>query len=310
MAFGNVFSVFFATTVLVFADAPSPVYVGTELGLYLSVDGGATWQHNDELGTVQVIAVGADQGESGLLLVSTPDGLFRSTDAGATWVKGEVPVEITAHRILVDPKPGGLSYFMHRSLWASNDRGISWREVVGHPPMYDVTLDPSTTPTTVYIAGRAGIFKSTDEAFTWTPIVTTNASFLRLSERAESIYFFSNDGLSRASETEHGRIVESLGPGPRALQPPDGAVAGPWYTSIDALAVGPGRNALVTGCFSQDYFDRRGNDIWPEAQFVIDVEWLGCLPASSRFELHCCSNRSAQRQFPLRRRQELLCSFR
>jgi photosystem II stability/assembly factor-like uncharacterized protein len=63
---------------------PEVVYAGTDSGLYISLDGGATWalaglQNN------AVTAVSAHQTIDKTVLVGTPFSAYVSEDNGATW---------------------------------------------------------------------------------------------------------------------------------------------------------------------------------------------------------------------------------
>ena len=77
-------------------DAPSNVFVGTNCGVAVSTDSGATWTFVDPTpGTPagdiwDVVAQGGGPTGQGIVDVCGDDGHFRSTDGGLTWVGGPV----------------------------------------------------------------------------------------------------------------------------------------------------------------------------------------------------------------------------
>lgn len=103
------------------------VFVGTEEGVYRSPNGGLGWRRAEGTdGVFQVIAVGDDFHQSGVVLAGTEEnGLWRSDDGGYTFSKVEdAPSRIDA---LVANKNGWL-LSDENGLWSSAD-GLSWEAV-------------------------------------------------------------------------------------------------------------------------------------------------------------------------------------
>jgi photosystem II stability/assembly factor-like uncharacterized protein len=64
-------------------DRPSRYYVGTAAGLFITKDGGASFDRaNGRIGTTGIVAVAVDRGT---VLVGSERGLLRSRDGGDTW---------------------------------------------------------------------------------------------------------------------------------------------------------------------------------------------------------------------------------
>ena len=249
----------------------SQVHIGTNQGLFSSSDRGQTWQSNTALGRTPVIEIGVDPGGSGLILASTLDGLFRSTDAGASWEKTGLCPGILAGAIVIDPKSNGRAYLVDRDtrqtnrwrLWASEDRGRNWYQVASQPEgILDVTLDPRTTPATVYVAGNFGIQKSIDAALTWTSIYRGFTRLVRVGEPAGTIYQDGGEQLWRTATG--GESWQLVGPSIRTVAPSPPAPLLLWeWIELDFLAVGWGRNEGLIAA-STTYFAEYAGPFTPD----------------------------------------------
>ena len=63
--------------------ATSPIYVGTDQGLFISTNGGATFTHT--LNGASVFSVLVDPNNTSIVYAGANEGLFESTDGGATF---------------------------------------------------------------------------------------------------------------------------------------------------------------------------------------------------------------------------------
>ena len=126
--------------------ASNDVYVGTgregsgygsyEVGLYHSIDGGATW--SSPLGKAQF------------------EGTFIRT------------IAIDPNASTVYLANGGAN---NCGLWRSTDSGVTWTQLYQvDNGIYDVAIDAATHPSTLYITEDNGTFKSTDSGRFWTLI--------------------------------------------------------------------------------------------------------------------------------------------
>jgi photosystem II stability/assembly factor-like uncharacterized protein len=112
-------------------DTPMRIFAGTKQGLYVSNDGGVTWDFNDRgLVDVSVKAVAQDPRDAQLIIVGTNQFLYRSTNGGRTWVR----------------RGGGL-------------QGGDFTSVVINP------MNPDEVIAAEY--ARGGVFRSTDKGYTW-----------------------------------------------------------------------------------------------------------------------------------------------
>lgn len=116
------------------------VYAGTDLGVYKTTDGGASWGViSNGMGTPWTMAVAVDPTDSNNVYATGATGFYKSTDGGATWVASDT----------------GLNGYL----------------------MTTIRIDPNQ-PSTLYLSenyptgyGAAGyVFMSTDSGDTWTPL--------------------------------------------------------------------------------------------------------------------------------------------
>jgi photosystem II stability/assembly factor-like uncharacterized protein len=179
-------------------------------GVWKTTDGGNRWtpifDHASPMGSIGAIAVSASNpdviyvgtGESAPREdASFGDGVWKSTDAGRTWA--HVGLDDTRHiaRIVIDPHNPDLVLVAaqghvygpneQRGVFRSTDGGRSWTRVLYKDAVsgaIELAADPGN-PATVFAAlwqlqrqpwhlesggPGSGLYKSTDEGATWTPV--------------------------------------------------------------------------------------------------------------------------------------------
>jgi len=146
---------------------PNIVYVGTGStgdgnGIYKSTDAGKTWRHLpgfEDSGQIPAILV--DPHNPNLLLVSvlgstraTSDrrGIYRSTDGGETWTK----------TLAVDASTGAQSL-----AWAYDHPNVVLASTIQRASRGTGSAATATAPAATT---GTGLYKSTDQGVTWTPI--------------------------------------------------------------------------------------------------------------------------------------------
>ena len=178
---------------------PSIIYV-TDWGAVLrSTDGGDTWtdlnngdiifgQNNDNEGC---LAVAIDPQDPDVLYASTyREGnlVYKSTDSGDTWEakNSDLPgppgggdAERRIRQIVIDPQTSTVYAVFERQygVYRSTDGGDNWTQVntgVSGTGWHNLTIDPSTTPSTLYLGASwgddRGLYVSRDDGATWQKI--------------------------------------------------------------------------------------------------------------------------------------------
>lgn len=158
------------------------LYAATEQGLYVSLNGGETWERKlpGGGGSVAVLTVAVMDRR---LWAGTPDGLWWSQDGGQTWQKAEgfpsTALPLTIQAALGHP---AIIYVgtEHSGVLRSEDGGTSWQpvnqglpEAIGAAPVTPVrnlAIDPSDADTVYASTEVNGIYKTTDGGRHWQPI--------------------------------------------------------------------------------------------------------------------------------------------
>ena len=140
------FTEYVSVTTLEFNPAtPSTLYAGTErYGVFKTTDSGANWVQMASLSSRLVSTIAVDPNSTSTVyaatrgdnrVASSSDSVYKSTDSGETWTA------------------------VNSGLWAwGSDVSENW----------DLEIDGSTTPSTLYLAyGAGGLSKSTNGGATW-----------------------------------------------------------------------------------------------------------------------------------------------
>ncbi len=168
----------------------STLFIGTrQLGLFMSDDGGQTWQHLwHPKRSIESLAVSPDYANDRTIFASLlKDGVFKSTDGGTTWLPakegltwsgpGGFPAEQSVAFLEISPDYAQDATLFAGSvdgLYKTEDGGESWSEV----PEFDGKFVVAVAVSPDYAADRTvlisvkgmGLFKSEDGGETFAPI--------------------------------------------------------------------------------------------------------------------------------------------
>lgn len=117
-------------------DAPQNVYVGTNAGLAISNDAGATWRYVDPTpGDLADNIWGVIVHDGGIIDLVGDDGHQRSADGGNTWTTATTsPLPSGMGSITVSPdEPYVLFAVRGTTIYESDDGGASWPTVLVNP---------------------------------------------------------------------------------------------------------------------------------------------------------------------------------
>jgi photosystem II stability/assembly factor-like uncharacterized protein len=204
----------------------SELFVGTELGLFRSPDGGVSW-FGTRFAQEPIWTLALDHGQPETIYVSSEHGygsLFLSSDSGATWTFtqfGRVATLAVARSL-----PGTV----YATSWPAacagpcspgvvlktNDGGQTWIYLEDVTNIRTLLVDP-TNPAIVYAGPRpgGGVFKSTDGGLHWTAVGADSLPFAVSALAADS------NSVIYAGTTEGG-VFESFDGGQRWIGFSDG----------------------------------------------------------------------------------------
>ena len=160
---------YWVATVAVDARNPEVLFAGSE-DLYLSSDGGASWQvvwsPEAVVGEIEI-----DAGNPDIVYAAAGDAIFRSMDRGRTWHASSEGVSGWHVQILkAHPRVPGLIFAEAGGFFRSNDHGETWHPILeGAGVLEALAVDPRD-PGVLYAGGLISMVKSTDAGDSWTAI--------------------------------------------------------------------------------------------------------------------------------------------
>jgi photosystem II stability/assembly factor-like uncharacterized protein len=150
-------------------------------GVYVSNNGGATWQDDNGVGGPEYAAIyglAVDPGD-GRRIYAVDGGFrfYRSFDGGAHWTVSDAPLSdfsgSSANALQVDPlRPASMLLASHDGMDISRDNGYTWDPVSGIPDGTDVfaATYSGASPDVAYAATSDGIYQSLDGGRGWTQL--------------------------------------------------------------------------------------------------------------------------------------------
>jgi photosystem II stability/assembly factor-like uncharacterized protein len=135
-------------------DTPRKIFVGTKQGLYISDDGGITWEHVDRgPSDMSVKAIAQDPRDAQTILLGTNQFIFRSTNNGRTWVRrgGGLPAGDFTSVVFnpTNPDEVMVAEYSKGGIYRSTDKGYTWERLdsIGGAELptnrvWTITFDP------------------------------------------------------------------------------------------------------------------------------------------------------------------------
>jgi photosystem II stability/assembly factor-like uncharacterized protein len=140
-----------------------------EGGLYVSNDGGVSWEIDPEMRGQSIRALAAAPSDPKILVAGTLKGVYRSADAGEHWrlISPEGSQELhEVESIAIDPANPQIIYAGTWHLpWKTVDGGANWTSIkqgiIEDSDVFSIIIDPKR-PNIVYASACSGIYKSED----------------------------------------------------------------------------------------------------------------------------------------------------
>ena len=159
--------------IVVDPTAPATIYAaawradGPGGGLWITHDGGRTWNELTGLHGQPVFAFAQAPSDPHILFAGTLAGVFRSNDGGATWTEISPQGSREIHEVeslAIDPANPDILYAGTWHLpWKTDDGGKTWHNIkqglIVDSDVFSIIVDPNRTRT-VYLSACSGIYKS------------------------------------------------------------------------------------------------------------------------------------------------------
>lgn len=131
-------------------DTPLKIFAGTQQGLFISNDGGQSWEHADRgPSDMYVKAIAQDPRDAAVVVIGTNQFIFRSTNGGRTWVRrgGGLPSGDFTSVVMNPTNPDEVmaADYSHGGVYRSVDKGYTWERIDAELPtnrVWTLMFDP------------------------------------------------------------------------------------------------------------------------------------------------------------------------
>ena len=152
---------------LAFSTAASPLYLGTQGGLYKTEDGEVWSAINNGIKGHTINSISIDQVSRKNIFVGTGESVFKSTDRGMTWTSCTPAPGLRVVQVAVAPSSSNIVYAggYLGNLWKSTDGGNTWDLILIYP-ISSIAIDPGDA-NKVYVGGDYAVEASHDGGYNW-----------------------------------------------------------------------------------------------------------------------------------------------
>ncbi|HEY2858737.1 MAG TPA: transcriptional regulator [Terracidiphilus sp.] len=185
-------------------------------GLWISRDGGHSWQESKGLHGQSIRAFAQAPSDHSTLFAGTLQGVFRSNDAGASWNQISPAESKEIHEVeslAIDPRDPNIVYAGTWHLpWKTTDGGAHWNNikqgVIDDSDVFSIVLDPDH-PETVYMSACSGIYKSENAGALFHKIqgIPSTARRTRMLHQdpvhRDTVYAGTTEGLYKTTNAGH-----------------------------------------------------------------------------------------------------------
>ncbi len=151
----------------IFETQKNTFLIGSDSGLYRSIDAGKTWKHVVDGWAIKMVE------SNGVLVATSQKGIIRSTDDGQTWKtvisEGGVGIDV----VIIKDGFAAISYnttSKTRRVRTSYDAGNTWQSIDAGLPPHDLTANILEVDNYLFVGHPKGIYKSANKGKNWTLI--------------------------------------------------------------------------------------------------------------------------------------------
>ena len=195
---------------------------GTSKGVFLSTDGGGSWQRissetNPEMQDITALAF--DPANAATIYAGTPHLPWKTTDSGARWqpVANGLIDDSDIFSIRVDPKNPQLLFASACSgIYRSENGGELWAKLRGIPGTHRRTHIIAEDPrdSSIIFAGTTlGLFKSPDAGHTWLHLSTEQVNWMVFDPVDPSVIYLATEYAGILKSPDSGQTFASVNQG-------------------------------------------------------------------------------------------------
>jgi photosystem II stability/assembly factor-like uncharacterized protein len=208
--------------ILVDPSRPSHVLVAAwaieheDGGLYVSQDGGKTWNTNQQLKGHSIRSMAVAPSNPKIIVVGALDGVYRSVDGGNAWslISPAGSTEIhEVESVAIDPKNPTTIYAGTWHLpWKTVDGGANWTNmkegIIDDSDVFSIIVDPRN-PSDIYLSACSGIYHSQDQGEQFIKIqgIPSTARRTRVlmqdARNTATVFAGTTEGLWRTTDAGH-----------------------------------------------------------------------------------------------------------
>jgi photosystem II stability/assembly factor-like uncharacterized protein len=200
----------------------STLAAGTSKGVFVSMDGGATWRRISSPTDVEmqdITALAFDPADTNVLYAGTPHLPWKTTDGGATWhsISSGLIDDSDIFSIRVDPSHPQLVFASACSgIYRSDSGGEAWVKIQGipgtHRRTHIISEDPRNS-STIFAGTTLGLFKSPDGGKTWRHLSSEQVNWMVFDPGEPRTLYLATEFAGILKSTDSGETFRAMNEG-------------------------------------------------------------------------------------------------
>jgi photosystem II stability/assembly factor-like uncharacterized protein len=183
---------------------------GTQDGVYITRDGGASWTHAGPVSTGPrpVVSLAFDPANSDVLYAGTPHLAWKTTDGGKTWRPIHKGMEEDSDIFSIDIdvlNPSRVLAGTCGGIYTSRDGGLNWANLAGSAVTTSRTYVVTRAPRrdrVVFAGTSAGLLQSPDAGATWHRLSRRPVRSIAFDpDRAGRMFVATDQGILRSEDS-------------------------------------------------------------------------------------------------------------
>lgn len=186
---------------------PNTIYVGTNLGVYKTIDEGVSWSTSSVVSSTKALLI--QPGQENVLIAGCSNGIYRSQDAGATW--NFVQSSSNVEDLKVHPTNPAIMYAAtngtNSQFYRSVDGGVTWTENTsfGQGCFMKIAVTPAAPDKVFVLNARDHLGDDSFEGFYQS--ANAGVAFTKVSGGSPCIIGYKDDGAISRGQPNYNLFV-------------------------------------------------------------------------------------------------------